>query len=81
MINSNPVKQWLSWQSGRFRYQKPAVQKQSRAKFYMCRTRLLLTVEKTKIKKKEPGNSPFKENDSLISFSRKSFYESRSRNP
>ena len=58
MINSNPVKQWLSWQSGRFRYQKPAVQNQSRAKFYMCGTRLLSTVEQTKIKKKRGRELP-----------------------
>ena len=53
---------WLSWQSGRFRYQRSAVPIQTPANFYRtfiyCQ---LYCNEKTKIKEKEAGNGPFLE--------------------
>ena len=53
---------WLSWQSGRFRYQRSAVRIQTPANFYRtciiyCQ---LYCIEKKKIKEKEAGNGPFK---------------------
>ena len=51
---------WLSWQSGRFRYQRSEVRIQIPANFY--RTFIyceLYCIEKTKIKEKEAGNGPF----------------------
>ena len=64
---------WLSWQSGRFRYQRSAVRIQTSANFY--RTLIycqLYCIEKTKIKEKEAGNCPsfFKRNSRILPFSR-----------
>ena len=61
-ITINPLGQWLwlSWQSGRFRYQRSAVRIQTSAHFYRtfiyCQ---LYCFEKTKIKEKEAGNGHF----------------------
>ena len=50
---------WLSWSSGRLRHKRSAVRIQSSANFY--RTFVAVNcIEKTKIKKKEVGNGPFK---------------------
>ena len=52
---------WLSWQSGRFQYQRSAVRIQSLAKNYLYQTFVYcqLCIEKTKIKKKRPGMAHF----------------------
>ena len=50
------VEQWL-WQS--FRYQRSAIRIQTQAKFY-TKYDLQLTVEKTKLTKKEAGSGAFK---------------------
>ena len=51
---------WLSWQSGRFRYQRSSVRILTPANFYRtiiyCQ---MYYIEKTKIKEKEAGNGPF----------------------
>ena len=52
---------WLSWQSGRFQYQKSAVRIQTpenfNRTFIYCQ---LYCIEKTKIKEKEASNGTYK---------------------
>ena len=50
---------WLSWQSGRFQYQRSAVQIQSSAKF-IEQLYTVNCIEKTKIKIKRPGMAHLK---------------------
>ena len=49
---------WLSWQSGRFRHQRSAVQIQSQAKFLLNIVNCQLC-RKDENKEKEAGNGPF----------------------
>ena len=50
----------LSWQSGRFRYKRPAVRIQSSAKNYTFNICSLSTVLKRRTQRKQAGNGPFK---------------------
>ena len=56
---------WLSWQSGRFRQQRSAVQTQSSAKFLLSIVNCQLC-RKDKNKEKEAGNGPFSKKPSML---------------
>ena len=54
---------WLSWQSGRFQYQRSAVRLQSLEKFILNICLFIIScIEKTKINKKRPGMAHFLKN-------------------
>ena len=52
---------WLSWLSGSFQYQRPAVRILSSAKIYLYWT-VNCVMKKNENKEKEAGNGPFKKN-------------------
>ena len=64
---------WLSWQSGRFQYQRSAIRIQSLAKF-IEHLFAVNCIEKTKIKKKEAENGPFLKKIWIRNSRRKKFY-------